>query len=89
MANLPLEPVHDQAVAVAAEAREREQGPGHVAAQAFKLLSLPGPVGDRRVQREAVASRGERFGRLARGSVRPGTCWRSVFRPTIGPTAMR
>jgi hypothetical protein len=39
-----------------AEVLEREREPGDVATQALELLSLLGPAGHRRVQREAVGA---------------------------------
>jgi hypothetical protein len=63
VAKRPLEPVHDPAVA--AEAPERERRTRDIAAEPLELLSLLGPAGDRRIQREAGAGHGERLGRLA------------------------
>ena len=45
----------DQAVAVATKALEHERGTRDIAASPFEPLSLLGPAGHRRVQREAVA----------------------------------
>ena len=50
-----LETGGDQAVAVATKALERERGTRDIAASPFEPLSLLGPAGHRRVQREAVA----------------------------------
>jgi hypothetical protein len=60
----PLESVHHQAVTVTAQALECERGSSDIATQALELLALVGPAGDRRIQREPVAGRGECLGRL-------------------------
>jgi hypothetical protein len=87
VAKRPLEPVHDPAVA--AEAPERERRTRDIAAEPLELLSLLGPAGDRRIQREAGAGHGERLGRLAQLGSETGNLHRRALdgreRVVVGP----
>jgi hypothetical protein len=75
----PLESVRHQAVTVTAQALECERGSSDIATQALELLALVGPAGDRRIQREPVAGRGECLGRLRQVS---GQTCEAVTAPT-------